>query len=86
MKKRKKFKEILKTNYDSSGYPVNEEQKISDQNNNCNCGQINLQDLRIGATGNTQTDYNTNKNSGYSTDIEQLARSKKLFAIENKWR
>jgi hypothetical protein len=45
-----------------------------------------LQDLRIGATGNTQTDYNTNKNSGYSTDIEQLARSKKLFAIENKWR
>lgn len=30
MKKRKKFKEILKTNYDSSGYPVNEEKKISD--------------------------------------------------------
>jgi hypothetical protein len=40
---------------------------------------LNLKDFKLGIRNNIQdktTDYNTNKSGGYSTDIEQLARSK----------
>lgn len=75
MQKRKYNRQLVQQNYyDSSNYygNNNEQENVSD---------LNVQVLKNYGSGTQEA----NKSTGYSTDVDTFARSKRLLALERSW-